>query len=66
MKVYGYEASEWIHSSGKEALLAFADGDELKMMLMGLKRFCKTEDFNTKEARQLIAQHMIEKGGYDL
>jgi alkylation response protein AidB-like acyl-CoA dehydrogenase len=65
MKVYAYEAAEWIHASGKEALLAFADGDELKMMLMGLKRFCKTADFNTKEARQRIALHLIEKNEYD-
>lgn len=65
MKVYAYEAAEWIHASGKEALLAFADGDELRMMLMGLKRFCKTADFNTKEARQRIALHLIEKNEYD-
>ncbi len=65
MRVYAYEASEWVHSAGKEALLGFADGDELKMMLMGLKRFCKTADFNTKEARQRIAQHLIEKNEYD-
>jgi len=66
MRVYTYEASEWIHSSGKEALLAFAEGDELKMMLMGMKRFAKTEDFNTKEARQLIALDLINKGEYNL
>lgn len=64
MRVYAYEASEWVHSAGKEALLGFADGDELKMMLMGLKRFCKTADFNTKEARQRIAQHLIEGNAY--
>jgi alkylation response protein AidB-like acyl-CoA dehydrogenase len=66
MRVYCYQASEWIHSAGKEALLAFAEGDELKMMLMGMKRFAKTEDFNTKEARQLIAMHLIEKNEYGL
>jgi alkylation response protein AidB-like acyl-CoA dehydrogenase len=66
MRVYTYEASEWIHSAGKEALLAFAEGDELKMMLMGMKRFAKTEDFNTKEARQLIAMHLINKNSYSL
>lgn len=66
MRVYTYQASEWIHSTGKEALLAFAEGDELKMMLMGMKRFAKTEDFNTKEARQLIAMHLIEKNEYGL
>ena len=66
MRVYTYQASEWIHSAGKEALLAFAEGDELKMMLMGMKRFAKTEDFNTKEARQLIAMHLIKKNEYGL
>ncbi|MDG2208496.1 MAG: acyl-CoA dehydrogenase family protein [Flavobacteriales bacterium] len=66
MRVYTYEASEWIHSAGKEALLGFAEGDELKMMLMGMRRFCKTEDFNTKEARQLIAQHLIKEEAYQL
>ena len=65
MKVYTYEAAEWIHSAGKEALLAFADGDELKMMLMGLKRFCKVEPFNTKEARQRIAVGLIEANKYE-
>ena len=64
MRVYAYEASEWVHSAGKEALLGFTDGDELKMMLMGLKRFCKTADFNTKEARQRIAQHLIDGNAY--
>jgi alkylation response protein AidB-like acyl-CoA dehydrogenase len=66
MRVYTYEASEWIHSSGKEALLAFAEDDELKMMLMGMKRFAKTEDFNTKDARQLIALDLINKNEYNL
>lgn len=66
MRVYTYEASEWIQSAGKEALLGFADGDELKMMLMGMKRFCKTEDLNTKEARQRIAMNVIENNAYTL
>lgn len=65
MRVYAYETAEWIHSAGKEALLAFGEGDELRMMLMGLKRFCKTEAFNTKDARQRIAQHLIAVNEYD-
>ena len=51
-----------MHSSGKEALLAFAEGDEHKMMLMGLKRFTKTEPFNTTAARQEVAVKLIEEG----
>ena len=64
MKVYCYEVAERMHSAGKEALLAFAEGDELKMMLMGLKRFTKTEPFNTTAARQSIAVKLIEEGKY--
>lgn len=66
LRVYCYEAAEWIHAAGREALLSFASGDELKMMLLGLKRFCKAEELNVKEARQRIALHLIERGGYDL
>ena len=59
MELYYYEVAERMHISGKEALLAFAEFDELKMMLMGLKRFTKTEPFNTMAARQAIAQKLI-------
>ena len=64
MKVYCNEVAERMHSAGKEALLAFAEGDELKGMLMGLKRFTKTEPFNTTAARQAIAQKLIEENEY--
>jgi len=64
MRVYCYEVAERMHSAGKEALLAFAEGDELKGMLMGLKRFTKTEPFNTTAARQSIAQKLIEENKY--
>jgi len=64
MQVYCYEVAERMHSAGKEALLAFAKGDELKGMLMGLKRFTKTEPFNTTAARQTIAQKLIEENEY--
>ena len=64
MKVYCYEVAERMHSAGKEALLAFAEGDELKGMLMGLKRFTKTEPFNTTAARQAIAQKLIDENEY--
>jgi alkylation response protein AidB-like acyl-CoA dehydrogenase len=66
LRVYTYEVAEQIHSAGKEALLAFAEGDELRMMLMGMKRFTKVEPFNTKEVRQRIALSQIEAGAYTL
>ncbi len=54
----------WI--SGKNALQSFAEGDELRMMMMGLKRFTKLDPINTKMARQAIAQKLIEENRYFL
>lgn len=63
-RVYLYEASDKIWIRGKEALNSFAEGDELRMMLMGLKRFTKQEPFNMKAARQLIAEKLITANRY--
>jgi alkylation response protein AidB-like acyl-CoA dehydrogenase len=63
-KVYIYDAAERIHSAGRNALNAFADGDERRMMMMGLKRFTKTEDFNTVAARKGIAEQLIAANKY--
>jgi len=63
-RVYLYTTLDKIAIAGKEALYAFAEGDELKMMLVGLRRFTKAEPFNTKEARQRIAKRMIEENTY--
>ncbi|HMG92723.1 MAG TPA: acyl-CoA dehydrogenase family protein [Chryseolinea sp.] len=51
-------------SCGREAIMAFADGDELRLLLMGLKRFTKVDPYNLKEARRKIANYVIEKGEY--
>lgn len=64
MKVCFYDASEIIGSAGKEALCSFADGDELRMMTMGMKRFTKMEIFNVKDARRAIAAKVIEANAY--
>ena len=64
LRTYLYDAAERIHKSGKDAVNAFADGDEQRMILMGLKRFTKAEPFNSKEARRSIADKMISEGKY--
>ena len=64
-KTWIYDSADRINKAGKDAIYSFAEGDEMRMMLMGLKRFTKTEGgFNPKEARQLIAQKLIEKNQY--
>ncbi len=64
MRVYINEACDKIWLYGKEALNSYAEGDELRMMLMGLKRFTKQEPFNAKETRQRIAQKIIAENKY--
>jgi hypothetical protein len=64
MRTYLYDAADRINKSGKDAINAFADGDEQRMILMGLKRFTKAAPFNTKESRRRIADKMIAEGKY--
>lgn len=61
MKCFIYSAAEKISAAGKEALISFGEGDELKMMLMGLRRFTKVEPFNIKESRRVVAAQLIGK-----
>jgi hypothetical protein len=64
MRTYLYDAADKVNKSGKDAINSFADGDEQRMILMGLKRFTKAEPFNTKEARRRIANKMIAENKY--
>jgi len=64
MRVYLHEAADHIYVAGKEALNSFAEGDEYRAMMVGLKRFTKTEPFNIKDARQRIAKQLIEANKY--
>ena len=65
MRTYLYDAADKVNKSGKDAINAFADGDEQRMILMGLKRFTKAEPFNSKDARRRIADKMIADGKYN-
>ncbi|MFM7709456.1 MAG: acyl-CoA dehydrogenase, partial [Ferruginibacter sp.] len=64
VRCYLNGAVDQMQSHGREALCAFAEGDELRLMQMGLKRFLKPIIFNSKEARRRIAQNLIEKNQY--
>ncbi len=65
-RLYFYDAADKIGKAAKDAIQSFAEGDEARMMLMGLKRFTKTEAINPKELRQQIAQKLIDSGKYFL
>ena len=64
MRVYINDACDKIATYGKEALNSFGEGDELRMMLMGLKRFTKQDPFNPKAARQVVAEKLIAANKY--
>ena len=63
-RIYFVEAVDGVAKAGKEALWAFGEGDELRMMLVGLRRFTKMEPFNVKQARQNVAAQIIEANKY--
>lgn len=65
-RTYLYDAADKINKHGKDAINAFADGDEQRMMLLGLKRFTKAEPFNSKDARRRIADKLISLNKYPL
>ncbi len=64
VRTYIYDAADRINKSGKDAINAFAEGDELRMMLLGLKRFTKVDSFNSKEARRRISAKLVSDNKY--
>jgi len=67
-QLYIAEAVQKVKNHGDEAIACYATGDELKVLMMGMKRFTKVEPYNTKELRRSIAAKMIEADAfpYDL
>lgn len=63
---YMNDALDAINKAGKEAINAFAEGDEQRMMLLGLKRFTKAAPFNSKAARRRIADKLIADNTYKI
>ena len=66
VRTYLYDAADRMNKYGKDAINAFADGDEQRMMLLGLKRFTKAEPFNAKDARRNIANKILTDNKYPL
>ena len=64
-QLYLYNAVDIIAKQGKEAIVSFAEGDEQRMMLMGLKRFTKyAEQPNVVALRTKIADKVAAENGY--
>ncbi len=64
MKTYINDSVERLNLAGKNAINSMSEGDENRMLLMGLKRFTKSASFNTKDARRRIAKELIDANKY--
>ena len=64
-RLYLYQAVEVIQQKAKEAIISFSEGDELRMMLMGLKRFTKYTNYpNIAALRITIADKLSADKAY--
>ena len=64
-KLYLYNAVDIIHKNAKEGIVSFAEGDEQRMMLMGLKRFTKYQNQpNVVALRNNISEKIQKENKY--
>lgn len=62
--VYFYDAASLINKQGVDAVNAFATSDERQAMLMGMKRFTKTDTINPVAIRRRIAGQIVAEEKY--
>ncbi|HEX8269738.1 MAG TPA: acyl-CoA dehydrogenase family protein [Flavobacterium sp.] len=64
-KLYLYQAVDIINQKGKESIISFAEGDEQRMMLMGLRRFTKYTNMpNIVALRETITEKLVAENEY--
>jgi alkylation response protein AidB-like acyl-CoA dehydrogenase len=64
LRVYLSEAIDRLNVNGRTAINSMCEGDEQRMLLMGIKRFAKPSMVNTKDARRRIAAALCEANSY--
>jgi alkylation response protein AidB-like acyl-CoA dehydrogenase len=64
-KLYLYKAVDVVTQKGKESIISFAEGDEQRMMLMGLRRFTKYTNMpNIVGLRETITAKLVAENCY--
>ncbi|HMY76908.1 MAG TPA: acyl-CoA dehydrogenase, partial [Blastocatellia bacterium] len=63
-RLYTHDAILRIEVAAKNALAAIAEGDELRVMLVALRRLTKQDPINTAAIRERLADKVVEAGGY--
>lgn len=64
LRVFIHDATLRMNKNGTDALASFAEGDLLRTMLMGLKRFTKYPAQNVKTLRRMVADVLIDANEY--
>jgi alkylation response protein AidB-like acyl-CoA dehydrogenase len=64
-KLYLYQAVDICTQKGKESVISFVEGDEQRMMLMGLRRFTKYTNMpNIVGLRETITKKLVAENEY--
>ncbi|GGE06706.1 acyl-CoA dehydrogenase family protein [Psychroflexus salis] len=64
-QLYLYYAVEKVNEKAKKGIISFAEGDEQKMMLMGLKRYTKYDNYpNIIALQELVAKKVVDENTY--
>lgn len=64
-QLYLYKAVDIVNIKGKEGIASFSEGDEQRMMMMGLKRYTKYNNMpNVVALRETIAAKIVSEGAY--
>jgi alkylation response protein AidB-like acyl-CoA dehydrogenase len=64
-KLYLYQAVDIVTLKGKESVISFVEGDEQRMMLMGLRRFTKYTNMpNIVGLRETITKKLVSENEY--
>ncbi len=64
-QLYLYYAVERVSQRAKQGIISFAEGDEQKMMLVGLKRYTKYDNYpNIIALQELVAEKVVSENTY--
>jgi hypothetical protein len=64
-KIILVSSSRYRYSKGKESVISFVEGDEQRMMLMGLRRFTKYTNMpNIVALRETITKKLVSENEY--
>jgi alkylation response protein AidB-like acyl-CoA dehydrogenase len=59
-----HRAADLLNRHGREAIYAIGEGDEQRMMLLGLKRFTRVDPVDLKSLRRQVAQTVLTQNKY--